>query len=479
MSWLRRLFGPGGEGAEGREYALPYIDHLIINYENLDVDRGDPRVKAICDRVEAIRAKRVATPWQITGYEIFTIERAVLGLMPAEELRRRVPFLRDKFRLDVGAAEYAVYLASAPPDPATATAEELRADLARLLDELHWQYMITPVREQIRSRITLKVSKYLLAIGVVGAFYGMVAQRYCPVAFSWLAPLTAFMGAAGAFVSLQQRIQSLPSSGDPILNIFALKEGLVSVYLAPVSGALFAGLAYLLFVSGYLNGEIFPKFGVTGPPASASPTSTMTGYLRQMEPTTPADLAKLLIWGFIAGFAERLIPDTLNRLIVRRLDAVLAPATPVGVGRLALQEAAREQAQAQRAATETKEEADKRAAAEKAAAEAEATRKKMEAETRAAEQLRASPDEQATLAERAAAEKAAAEAEATRKKMEAETRAAEEKAAAEAKAEKAMEEAVAPPATAGGRGPAPPPPTDSAKDLSGPTRAGSLPPPPQ
>jgi hypothetical protein len=199
--------------------------------------------------------------------------------------------------------------------------------------------MITPVRERIRSQISTRITVSLLATAFVGAIYGVIAQRFCPVAFSWLAPLAAFLGAAGAFVSLQQRIQSIPSSGDPIFNIFALKEGKASIYLSPVSGALFAILVYLMFVGGYFKGELFPRFPDETTPARAvagaqvkattDPSrKTMLHYLAQMDPLAATDLAKLLIWCFIAGFAERLIPDTLNRLIVRKLDGVVS-----GVGR--------------------------------------------------------------------------------------------------------------------------------------------------
>jgi hypothetical protein len=39
------------------------------------------------------------------------------------------------------------------------------------------------------------------------------------------------------------------------------------------------------------------------------------------QPAGVADVAKLLAWAFVAGFAERLLPDTLNQLAGAASDA--------------------------------------------------------------------------------------------------------------------------------------------------------------
>lgn len=37
-------------------------------------------------------------------------------------------------------------------------------------------------------------------------------------------------------------------------------------------------------------------------------------YLDKWKPKLPADLAKLIVWGFVAGFSERFVPNILNKI---------------------------------------------------------------------------------------------------------------------------------------------------------------------
>ena len=93
------------------------------------------------------------------------------------------------------------------------------------------------------------------------------------------------------------RPQSVPSVGESLTdttNLHFLGAGLT---VSAVSGAIFAAILYLLFASRLLHGGPFP---------------TVDNGDKSLE-----DLAKLLIWCFIAGFAERFVPDALDRLVSR------------------------------------------------------------------------------------------------------------------------------------------------------------------
>ena len=40
-----------------------------------------------------------------------------------------------------------------------------------------------------------------------------------------------------------------------------------------------------------------------------------TDFLKQTGPESGVSFAMLLVWSFIAGFAERFVPDTIDRLV--------------------------------------------------------------------------------------------------------------------------------------------------------------------
>jgi hypothetical protein len=270
-------------------------------------------------------------PGQRTWSDLFELEACVTTLQSEDNLRRTAWSLRAKYKDIAGKVEFDAYEASNPPDPKTANVNELRADALRILSEFHWIYAFNPLREQMRSSVTKIV--FWLTVGLAAIVLGMAWYGYekkneqsVPVL-----PLVVSMGMVGGFVSLQRRIQSVPSTGDPILNIAELSNSKFSVYLAPVSGAVFAALLYIIFIGGLLQGPLFPKIssptGACEKPTVEQPATTgqspgkcaeIVSFAKFVQETAPASgtqFAILLVWSFIAGFAERLVPDTIDRLV--------------------------------------------------------------------------------------------------------------------------------------------------------------------
>ena len=227
------------------------------------------------------------------------------------------------------------------------------------------------------------IAVILIALVIVFNLLGIIfRQDYSAVVITSLTVILS--GILGGCVSMLQRIQSAPGEGDVLFNLAALTNGWRGILLAPVYGGIFASLLFVLFAGGILNGAIFPTIvtptrsrqapSPTPTPAaspaktaspspspvssvaatespspesthSASPvTSTSTqsqvtnptvpspnqppgsnvlqikDFLRETGPASGISYALLIIWSFLAGFAERLVPDTLNRLVQKNID---------------------------------------------------------------------------------------------------------------------------------------------------------------
>ena len=98
---------------------------------------------------------------------------------------------------------------------------------------------------------------------------------------------------------------------------------IMRIYLSPVIGAFFAYIVYLVFVGGLVQGSMFPEFQCVAVAQTAEELESddychnyknFYSFGDTVRPITNKDMAKLLIWGFIAGFAEGLIPSLIDNM---------------------------------------------------------------------------------------------------------------------------------------------------------------------
>ena len=261
-----------------------------------------------------------------------------------------------------------------PPQPQLIIERSLRADIRYLLSKFYLYYAMLPVREGLRDQLTARaVRMTLLIVAVVAALVVinlggvLVLQRFTnklgdlSAVFGLTVATVALSGIIGGCVSMLQRIQSAPSEGDALFNLAALTNGWRGLSLSPLYGGIFASLLFVLFAGGILRGSVFPRINTplviavqttqvdpnqSKPPdqqnqtnsAGAQPAGTAPAilpisgttlqpreadileireFLKQTGPADGAAFALLIVWSFIAGFAERLVPDTLNRLVAK------------------------------------------------------------------------------------------------------------------------------------------------------------------
>lgn len=337
------------------KYTYAYFDHLHSEYLRIISARDDDKTRMLRERLEPIIARREKD--ELAWDDVYSFDLELLDHLSDEDLVRKAYDMRSKYRSIAGVRDYDSYIASKPPDLTTlqlegvkrdeqalVATEVLRADIRYLLGQFYLYYSLMPLREQLRDELTRRARKWtLIFLGVFGLFLILnlifISQLFKTlggVVYSTVG-VVVFAGIMGGCVSMLQRIQSAPNEGDALYNLAALSHGWKGISLSPLYGSIFAMLLYVLFIAGILQGAVFPQIAPppapttppaataaanTAPPSTTPPESAATTatdpYKLPFSGTAPVDAksyALLIIWSFIAGFAERLVPDTLNRLV--------------------------------------------------------------------------------------------------------------------------------------------------------------------
>jgi hypothetical protein len=303
------------------DFGVRYLQHILAEYATLPPDLAS-RIPVGAQAI--LNAASASPPIAMTWGDLFVLEKTMLAIQPELTVRRRAWGMRDAYRELFGQKQYEVYMASKPPNENESSIDDVRADLDRLLDSLHWSYALTPIRERMRNRVIRFIGNWVFWSAIALLLLAYWAAQYDQTLVATLLILM-LAGSLGGFMSLLQRIQNTPTLGDPLISILEVQNGEFSLYLAPVSGAIFAVLLYLVFLGKLVSGVIFPEnlthFHLWWGPVHWAGTPS----------PSPDNFAKLVVWSFIAGFAERFVPDTLDRLVNRARDAegpTKVPAAP-------------------------------------------------------------------------------------------------------------------------------------------------------
>lgn len=155
----------------------------------------------------------------------------------------------------------------------------------------------------LTKRLIVMTAIAVLVFSAVFGFSYFFSQRFM---MTWAAFLC---GIIGGFVSIQQRIRTVP---DEELNL--LTKSWFQILIIPVFGGVFSLVLYCLFLSGIISGSLFPVFYIPKPPNSVPDTVFIIDIFTKTYPLTGQDLAKLLFWSFIAGFSERFVPQIISNV---------------------------------------------------------------------------------------------------------------------------------------------------------------------
>lgn len=184
----------------------------------------------------------------------------------------------------------ASHKASTEKDPPVVSKSVLSSKM--LLTER--QEMIRIISNRLFVALSLLVGTFV--IGGLLIWNGMITVG----ATNWMVMLC---GALGGFVSVQRRLKKLASE-----DLVLLARSWVYVLLSPLVGAILASLLFFLFVSGLLDGDLFPDF------ISGGGESTNVGILSlfAVYGQNHTDYAKLIFWCFLAGYSETFVTNIIS-----------------------------------------------------------------------------------------------------------------------------------------------------------------------
>jgi hypothetical protein len=303
----RQVENPNFEYSFLPSYGKVYLNHLLGEFESL---KGQSKDDCACQVGQQIADKAKAGE-ALTWGDTYVLERAVLLMLPDLEVHQRLWCLEARYRDAVGnSTAYDSFMKVEASHLAPESIEHARARLDNLIRELYRLYTVIDCREHMRRHLSKTAS---IALGVICALSLSIAGGFTFTRYSWPVPFAIVFaaGAIGGAVSFQRRLQSLPSRGETLGDLVELESG-SGMYFSPVAGGVFAIVLYIFFAAGLAGGEIFPK--IADSPISSG---TFSEFASRIRPSMIADWGKLLVWSFIAGFAERFVPDTLDRLITR------------------------------------------------------------------------------------------------------------------------------------------------------------------
>lgn len=248
---------------------------------------------------------------------VFDLENWLVELLPDADLKQWVASVREDFRATFGSDALQAIQGSLVPQVATGQRPDLMAEARRLQQELHFQSSVQPWAQEKREDLVWAI---VWAFVIVGAFaLGFASLGWIPSFGGKLqfVGIIALMGALGAFLSCLQRVQVANLATSHAMAAARHGKGELAFRLSPVEGACFAPILTLVLVAGLMpEGFIIPSVSLQSCDSTEGQIA-LSFFSMKLCFGAGKDIAILLLWSFLAGFSERLVPDLLTRIAAK------------------------------------------------------------------------------------------------------------------------------------------------------------------
>lgn len=128
-------------------------------------------------------------------------------------------------------------------------------------------------------------------------------------------------GALGGVTNNYWRLRNVPSNVNGFVDDKNNLIAIIQIYVSPVLAGAFGIVLYSIFASGILQGSLFPEFK-----AIDGDYNTMKELLRSVAPSKQDDAIKAIVWSFVAGFSEAMVPNIIDKLAKEPVAASKTPA---------------------------------------------------------------------------------------------------------------------------------------------------------
>lgn len=115
-------------------------------------------------------------------------------------------------------------------------------------------------------------------------------------------------GTVGGVVNSFRRIQNLSTAKTHESSPMTERLVTIQIYVSPFVGGIFAFVLYTIFMAGLIQGSLFPEF------VEPAKYVSYKDFAASSIPATNADVAKAIVWAFIAGFSEGLVPNFISKI---------------------------------------------------------------------------------------------------------------------------------------------------------------------